>query len=59
MTPLEEGVLSDWSERLQSEGVAQGVIEALVAAYQNTPIPNVEQLLTVLRTNPPEEGGEA
>lgn len=57
MTPLEEGVLKDWRVSLQSEGVDQAVIDALVAAYQNTAIPNAEQLLALLRTNPLEEEG--
>lgn len=58
MTPLEEEVLKDWRQRLQSKGVDHSVIEALVTAYQNAPIPNAEQLLAFLCTNPPRGEGE-
>lgn len=59
MTPFEEGVLQNWLESLQSEGVDQAVTDALVTAYRDTSIPTVEQLLVILRTKPSGDVGGA
>lgn len=54
-TPIEDQVIAAMSERLRVEGLDDGVIASIKAAYEASTLPSVEQILNILRSEPADK----